>query len=230
MQRKLLISAAVFLLAGVFLGAGIYMYLHAPRCFPSPIANATPVQCTSEYSVYRLGVRPERAFGQLTSSPVLATYVIYSPYAGSALKVPHGKITGDLYFVVLPDRNGAMFVSLWSEGNRAYEAVSLGAVEKGVVPHVPDIQFCKSVVSKINVPIRYYRFYVSTDRNVPTEFCSLRPVVEFNAFASVLSRVFKPTFEISGNLLYEVPDLNAAATLYRKPVTILEVYRRARAG
>jgi len=52
-------------------------------------------------------------------------------------------------------------------------------------------------------------------------------VNDFNAVSARLAQVFKPTLEISGNLLYEVLDLNAAATLYRKPVTILEVYRRA---
>lgn len=228
MQRNRILSVFAVLAVGVLLGAGLYLRLHTPQCFPSPIANATPLVCTPEYSIYRLGIRLDRAFAQLTSSPALATYVVYPPYADSALKVPHGKIIGNLYFVVFPERNEARFVSLWSEGNVTYEAVSQGNVESGVVPSIPDLQFCHSVISELNVPLRYYRFYVSSDRNGEMEFCSLRPAMEFNAFAATLSSVFKPTFEISGNLLYEVPDLNAAATLYRKPVTILEVYRRAR--
>jgi len=229
-KNKLVLSVAAVVVLGVLLGAGAYLYVNEAYCIKSPLVQTATVTCTKDYSVYRIGIAADTAFHVLTTRPVLAAYVVYPPYSNQALKVPHGNISGNLYFVVLPDKNGAVFVSLWREGNVSYEAVSRGAVEQGVVQYVPDLNFCRSVVSELNVPIRYYRFYASSDRNGIMEFCSIRPAMDFNTVASVLSNVFKPTFEISGNLLYEVPDLNASATLYRRPSTILEVYRRARSS
>ncbi|NPA76476.1 MAG: hypothetical protein GXN93_01835 [Candidatus Diapherotrites archaeon] len=224
----------VALSVGVIVGYIVYYSAPSSECPQPPYSWLHVQRCGGGYTLYSSDILPSSAFSRVLSGNALAAYVVSSRYSSNVVRIPGVHVSGPAYAVVLPhDSNSATLFAFWSNGSRAYAASVPVVPDRSMVDAVPahvDLNLCHAVLTEVNMPIKYFRAYLESDHNELLEHCTYYLDVDFNTASSALSRVFKAVLEISGNVTYEIPDLNAAATLYSKPEVVLDVYRAEKAA
>ncbi len=216
--------------AGVLIGVLVFHFFSPhSSCISIPVSGFSPVKCTEGYSVYKSGDSINAVVSTILERNLLAAYFVNPAYSRRIVRERGAPAPdGPAYGFVLPDGNRSVLFLVWSAGSSTYGIVSPVRIVKSVVPARQDVAFCRQVLADVNLPMKYYRVYVSRDANGFYEHCAAYLAVDFNYAESHLPKLFKPVIEVGNAVAYTIPEYNASATLYPRPEVVLDVYRATR--
>ncbi len=229
-ESRTVVLAVVSAVAGVLLGVLVFhIFSPHPSCISIPVSGFLPVKCAEGYSVYKSGDPLSAVVSTLLERNLLAAYFVNPEYSRRIVREQGAPApSGPAYGFVLPDGNRSILFLVWSAGQSTYGIASPVRIVKSVVPARQDVEFCRQVLADVNLPMKYYRVYVSRDANGFYEHCATYLAVDFNYAESHLPKLFKPVIEVGDAVAYTVPEYNASATLYPRPEVVLDVYRATR--